>query len=147
MKKEKLTFEQLDALSWTKAMLDFLKREDIGDEWQSVDDVLTCLLENGEMEDEEKYLRGLMELTQLGFVVSSITDEEALDLSDLNGVEITEVTEKGLSYLKNVQKEAKKTEWRERLGEFIVIMEDNSRRINESETLKLLERIRQLILP
>lgn len=98
---KKLTKEQLQYLTLTKAMADYLESEEnTVERWSCLDDVVREVLEDGRI-DREDYWHRILELTQLGLVNSDITEEdkhliEGMDFS------ITGLTPDGEKYIEQL---------------------------------------------
>lgn len=126
-----ITAEQLENLLLTKAMSDNIGRVE---RWTCLKDVVNELLMDGAI-DREKYLTSIMELTQLGLVVSDIESEEDIEMSEAVGFEIAGVTKEGLTYIDRLYVD---TTVKGKVTTFFDKFNEVCNKINENGAVKLL---------
>lgn len=126
-----ITAEQLESLLLTKAMADNIGRVE---RWTCLKDVVNELLMDGAI-DREKYLTSIMELTQLGLVVSDIESEEDIEMSEAVGFEIAGVTKEGLAYIDSLYAD---TTVKGKVTAFFDKFNEVCNKINEKGAVKLL---------
>lgn len=114
----------------TKAM-----EKNIGqlDRWDSLNDIVDEVLMNGVI-DRDDYFASLVELTQLGYVNSSLKTVEDIKKSEWDGYDIICVTNKGIKYIDKV---AQSEEMKEKINTFFTNFDTVCLKVAESGTFKL----------
>lgn len=127
---EHITNKQLEVLLLTKAMSDSVGKID---RWASLNDVVDEILIDGAI-DREKFLHGIMELTQLGLIASDIESEEDIEISEAVGYDILGLTAEGIAYIEKLND---KPELKEKVAEFFDKFSEVCGAINENNAVKL----------
>ena len=127
---ENITNKQLEVLLLTKAMSDSVGKIE---RWASLYDVVDEILVNGAV-DREKFLHGIMELTQLGLIASDIECEEDIEMSEAVGFDISGLTAEGIAYIEKLND---KPEVKEKVAKFFDKVNEVCGAINENNAVKL----------
>ncbi|MBQ6844119.1 MAG: hypothetical protein IJO60_05730 [Agathobacter sp.] len=135
-----ITNGQLETLLLTKAMSDSVGKIE---RWTSLYDVVDEILVNGAV-DREKYLHGVMELTQLGLLESSLESEEDIELSEAVGFDINGLTAEGIAYIEKLND---KPELKEKVAIFFDKVNEVCGAINDNDAVNLFfEKILPILL-
>lgn len=132
-----ITNKQLETLLLTKAMADSVGKVE---RWSSLNDVVDEILIDGAI-NREKFLHGIMELTQLGLIASDIESEEDIEMSEAVGFDICGLTAEGIDYIEKLND---KPELKEKVATFFDKVNEVCGTINENNAVKL---FCQTILP
>lgn len=128
---ENITNKQLEVLLLTKAMSDSVGKIE---RWASLNDVVDEILIDGAI-DREKFLHGIMELTQLGLIASDIESEEDIEMSEAVGFDILGLTAEGIAYIEKLND---KPELKEKVAMFFNKFSEVCGAISENGAVKLL---------
>ena len=96
---KKLTAKQLEDLLLTRAMADYVHKEE---RFESLNDVIDEVFADGAL-NREDYLHSIMQLTQFGYVISDIESEEDIEMSEAVGYDIKGLTPKAIEYVSDLE--------------------------------------------
>lgn len=126
-----ITNKQLETLLLTKAMADSVGKVE---RWSSLNDVVDEILIDGAI-NREKFLHGIMELTQLGLIASDIESEEDIEMSEAVGFDICGLTAEGIDYIEKLND---KPELKEKVAMFFSKFSEVCGAISDNGAVKLL---------